>query len=97
MDFDGEWTKKDWKSCSEDGVYVKGAGSFIVTDDLQVLPSTTIAILNVLDKLGIKEGSSLEQITRDFGAEEVNTCLTQLYMHFRLTYETLLIFFWKKR
>lgn len=75
MEFEWAWAKKDWKGRSEDGVFVKGAGSFIVTDDLQVMPSTTMAILNVLDKVGIKEGSSVEQITMDFGAEEVLSLL----------------------
>ncbi|XP_010920714.1 uncharacterized protein [Elaeis guineensis] len=54
-----------------DGVFVRGATSFIVSDDLSVKPVSMGASLALFQKLGIEDGSVLEKRNVELGAEEV--------------------------
>lgn len=76
MDFNWEFMDFNWDSsqmgheyCSEDGVFVKGMASFIISDNLQVMPASTAAIQNLLEKLGIDDANILEEMTIDVTKE----------------------------
>ncbi|XP_042499511.1 uncharacterized protein LOC122077640 [Macadamia integrifolia] len=53
------------------GVFVRGMTKFMVTDDLQVQPTSPATILTLLHKLGIKDMSSLQETTLSIGSKEI--------------------------
>ncbi|OMO90533.1 hypothetical protein COLO4_19078 [Corchorus olitorius] len=68
----GNWTylvtRKD--SDAEVGVFVKGMARLMVSDDLQVVPSSTAASFSILSKLGIIDGSATEVRSFHIGVNE---------------------------
>nr|XP_010920704.1 uncharacterized protein LOC105044482 [Elaeis guineensis] len=54
-----------------DGVFVRGPTSFLVSDDLSVRPVSTDASLALFQKLGIEDGSVLQERNVELGAQEV--------------------------
>ncbi|OMO86060.1 hypothetical protein CCACVL1_09824 [Corchorus capsularis] len=61
-------TRKD--SDAEVGVFVKGLARLMVSDDLQVVPSSTAASFSILSKLGIIDGTATEERSFDIGVNE---------------------------
>ncbi|KAF9600487.1 hypothetical protein IFM89_009936 [Coptis chinensis] len=55
----------------EDGVFVKGNATFLVTDDLQVTPLSTLATFRLLNNLGITDAVLLEKKSLDVDFEQV--------------------------
>lgn len=58
------------------GVFVKGPARFIISDDLQVLPPFTSAISSLVGLNGFADWNTVEELTFDVGADEVNHVLT---------------------
>ncbi|CAI5458975.1 unnamed protein product [Closterium sp. Yama58-4] len=62
------------------GGFVKDAVTFMVTDDLEFFPSSTIKSIHLLNKLGVKSMSDLESfettVTRDHALALVQAALT---------------------
>ncbi|KAI3701649.1 hypothetical protein L6452_26882 [Arctium lappa] len=54
-----------------DGVFVQNAVTFIVTDDLHVMPNTLGSSLGLLFDLGFTDASHVEEKTIDIGCEEM--------------------------
>ncbi|KAJ0086492.1 hypothetical protein Patl1_06991 [Pistacia atlantica] len=57
------------------GVFVQGLTQFIISDELQVKPSSVEASLSVLSKLGYMDFSTIEEHNIDIGVDEVLTLL----------------------
>ncbi|KAG9447001.1 hypothetical protein H6P81_013129 [Aristolochia fimbriata] len=54
--------------------FIKGNHRFMITDDLQVTPLTTLTFLAMLKKLGINDVSSLKEVmVANIGRHEVRT------------------------
>jgi hypothetical protein len=45
----------------DDGAFVKGGLKFVITDDLQVAPSSTSLVFSLFDKLGLEEQVKLQE------------------------------------
>ncbi|XVF68900.1 hypothetical protein PTKIN_Ptkin11bG0038200 [Pterospermum kingtungense] len=67
-------TKKDFDS-EDGGFFVKGLARLIISDELQIVPSSTAASFSLLSKLGITNGNLIEE--RAF-AIDVNKALKLL-------------------
>ncbi|KAG5009924.1 hypothetical protein JHK87_018439 [Glycine soja] len=50
--------------------FVKETASFIICDDLSVLPNVLVTSVNLLQKLGIKDMNALEEQTVDIRKRE---------------------------
>ncbi|XP_031266176.1 uncharacterized protein LOC116124588 isoform X1 [Pistacia vera] len=72
------------------GVFVKGLTQFIITDELQVKPSSLEASLSVASKLGLMDCSSIEEYNIDIGVDEVLTLLKCSLVSKKPLTETLL-------
>lgn len=59
----------------KDGVFLKGEGRFIVSDDLMVRPVSMGESLALLHRLGIEDGSVLEKRDVNVGEKEVSALL----------------------
>lgn len=58
--------------CRDDGgLFVANVSSFIVTDDLRVMPNTSGFTIQVLFEFGITDASQIEERTFDIGHEQV--------------------------
>jgi len=57
-------------SGSSGGGYVKETVTFIITDELEISPSSTITSINLLNKLNVKDLTNLEERTARVGATE---------------------------
>ena len=57
--------------CDDPGVFVPSLTTFIVTDDLRVMPNTLYSSVRLLCDLGITDASQLEERTFDIGREQV--------------------------
>ncbi|KAJ6755296.1 hypothetical protein OIU79_027830 [Salix purpurea] len=53
------------------GVFVKGLTRFVVSDNFQVMPVSTSAIISILTKLGVMDTDTIEERTFDIGVTEV--------------------------
>ncbi|XP_072968448.1 uncharacterized protein [Typha angustifolia] len=58
------------------GGYVKGSVSYMVMDDLAVVPMSTFSPIELLDKFQVKDVSSLQESVVEVGMEEVLKLLT---------------------
>ncbi|KAH9309706.1 hypothetical protein KI387_037617, partial [Taxus chinensis] len=58
---------------SIDGGYVKETVTFIITDDLKVMPSSAIASITLLNRLNISDISQLEERNAYVGLDKVTT------------------------
>ena len=73
MDKTKGWTRWDEESVGDgDGVFVNGGVTFMISDDLQVMPASLANNLSLIQKLGIEDGATLEEKTMVFGTEEVS-------------------------
>ncbi|MBA0629589.1 hypothetical protein Godav_024121 [Gossypium davidsonii] len=61
--------KKD--SPTDEGGYVKGVITYMITDDLAVRPMSAISCITLLNKFNIKDVGVLEEKTIDIGIDEV--------------------------
>ncbi|KAL5712658.1 hypothetical protein ACHQM5_014806 [Ranunculus cassubicifolius] len=57
------------------GVFVKGNGKYMVSDDLEVTTLSVDTSLSIFRQFGIKDGSNLEERNITFGMEEVKELL----------------------
>ncbi|KAK4717724.1 hypothetical protein R3W88_016062 [Solanum pinnatisectum] len=74
--FDRKINEKEKKrSCGGESVvevFLKGgAASFMITDDLQVMPASTASLTALFGKLGVSDKSEIEAKTVEVGTEEV--------------------------
>ncbi|KAG2404726.1 uncharacterized protein HKW66_Vig0243730 [Vigna angularis] len=51
--------------------FVKESATFIICDDLSVLPNVLVTIMNLLQKLGVKDMNGIEEQTVDISKREV--------------------------
>ncbi|KAJ0021634.1 hypothetical protein Pint_32638 [Pistacia integerrima] len=72
------------------GVFVKGLTHFIISDELQVKPSSTEASLSLLSKIGLMDCSAIEEYNIDIGVDEVLTLLRCSLVSKKPLTETLL-------
>ncbi|XP_009761816.1 uncharacterized protein LOC107790812 isoform X2 [Nicotiana tabacum] len=55
-----------------DGVFLKsGAASFMITDDLQIMPASTASLTALFEKLGVSDKNEIEAKTVEVGTKEV--------------------------
>ncbi|XP_022731192.1 uncharacterized protein LOC111285836 [Durio zibethinus] len=72
------------------GVFVKGLARMLVSDELKIMPPLTATSFSLLSKLGLTDGSTIEEKTFDVGVDEVwNLLKFSLVSRIPLT-ETLL-------
>ncbi|PIA54469.1 hypothetical protein AQUCO_00900781v1 [Aquilegia coerulea] len=64
----------------EEGVFVKGTATFMISDDLKVMPLSTSNCIELLNKLGIKDINTLEEMRIIIGLEEVLSLLRLLFV-----------------
>ncbi|KAI5019843.1 hypothetical protein ZWY2020_044731 [Hordeum vulgare] len=68
-----------------DGIFSKGGSKFIVTDDLQVAPSSTTLMFSLIDKLGLHEPLNIQEEVlqlnsmKAYGQLSPNGCLHNIY------------------
>ncbi|XP_031266189.1 uncharacterized protein LOC116124597 [Pistacia vera] len=72
------------------GVFVKGLTQFIISDELQVKPSSIEASLSLLSKIGLMDCSAIEEYNIDIGVDEVFTLLMCSLVSKKPLTETLL-------
>ncbi|KAJ0021633.1 hypothetical protein Pint_32631 [Pistacia integerrima] len=72
------------------GVFVKGLTQFIISDELQVKPSSIEASLSLLSKIGLMDCSAIEEYNIDIGVDEVLTLLMCSLVSKKPLTETLL-------
>ncbi|KVH88187.1 Protein of unknown function DUF674 [Cynara cardunculus var. scolymus] len=58
------------KLTAEDGGFVKGVVTYMIMDDLEVKPMSTISSITVLNNFNVKEIGGLEEKLVPFGVEE---------------------------
>ncbi|TMW85034.1 hypothetical protein EJD97_023898 [Solanum chilense] len=67
--------KEEKRSCGGETVvevFLKGgAASFMITDDLQVMPASTASLTALFGKLGVSDNSEIEAKTVEVGTQEV--------------------------
>uniref|UniRef100_A0A5B6YRD0 DUF674 family protein n=1 Tax=Davidia involucrata TaxID=16924 RepID=A0A5B6YRD0_DAVIN len=74
---DNEANTDEYKSTVDDdgegdGVFIKGGPArFVITDDLQVMSGSTASCISLLRRLGINDGSEVEERTVEIGPKEV--------------------------
>ncbi|KAG8039968.1 hypothetical protein GUJ93_ZPchr0028g29051 [Zizania palustris] len=76
---------KEWKwppdvdnaaaAAGSNGVFTKGCLKFIITDDLQVAPSSTSLMLSLFDQFGVRDPAFLEQKILQLNAEKITSLL----------------------
>jgi hypothetical protein len=81
-----EYPPRDIKaSSSSEGGYVKGVITYMVMDDLDVKPMSTISSISLLTKFGVRDLGAVEEMVVDLGIDEVyqsslSFCALQLYI-----------------
>lgn len=68
------------------GVFVSDVTTFIVTDDLRVMPNTSGNIIQLLSALGITDTSQIANMNFDIGLNQVILCVFQ-FNHFYVLYK----------
>ncbi|KAK9282975.1 hypothetical protein L1049_011200 [Liquidambar formosana] len=63
-------TNRENKASTSEGGYVKGLFTYMVMDDLSVMPVSVIAGIGVLNKCNVKEFDALEEKKVEFGIDE---------------------------
>ncbi|XP_031286230.1 uncharacterized protein LOC116144936 isoform X2 [Pistacia vera] len=89
---DGELMDRTIKlsDAQDRGVFVKGRTQFIISDELQVKPSSIEASLSVVSKLGLMDFSAVEEYNINIGVDEVLTLLKCSLVSKKPLTETLL-------
>ena len=59
------------KQDSDNGGFVKGLVTYMVMDNLEVTPMSTISCISLINKLNVQELGALEERVVDFGITEV--------------------------
>ena len=62
--------------------YVKGAVTYMITDDLVVRPMSTTAIITLLKKFNVKDVGVLEEKVIKMGKDEVNNPFSLAMMYY---------------
>ncbi|KAG8043335.1 hypothetical protein GUJ93_ZPchr0458g22407 [Zizania palustris] len=62
-------------AAGSNGVFTKGCLKFIITDDLQVAPSSTSLMLSLFDQFGVRDPAFLEQKILQLNAEKITSLL----------------------
>ena len=60
----------------EGGGFVKGLVTYMVMDDLEVKPLSSVSSIALLDKFNVKEVGALEEKVVNLGLNEVGSCDT---------------------
>lgn len=60
--------------------YVKDTVTFIITDGLEISPSSTITSINLLNKLNVKDLSDLAERNVSVGPNEVRSYYTRWFI-----------------
>ncbi|KAF6140172.1 hypothetical protein GIB67_028978 [Kingdonia uniflora] len=63
----------------DEGVFVAGTSTFIITDDLQIMPMFIVASLTVMKNLDVMDKKALEEIIFDVSLEQI-TALLRIYL-----------------
>uniref|UniRef100_A0A8I6X6E3 DUF674 family protein n=1 Tax=Hordeum vulgare subsp. vulgare TaxID=112509 RepID=A0A8I6X6E3_HORVV len=58
-----------------DGIFSKGGSKFIVTDDLQVTPSSTTLMFSLIDKLGLHEPLNIQEEVLQLNSSKIISLL----------------------
>lgn len=61
----------DRTNAGDEGIFVRETSSFVISDDLSVIPNTPGSTLGILESSGIKDFSVLEENTLKLGSSEV--------------------------
>lgn len=57
---------------AQNGVFVKENGSlFLVSDDLKIVPSSSVTSMQLLMELGYSDLTQIEEVTHNIGKQEV--------------------------
>ncbi|KAF7010892.1 hypothetical protein CFC21_025254 [Triticum aestivum] len=63
------------RECSEkdtlDEIFVQSRTKFIITDDLQVAPSSTALMFSLMDKLGLQEQANIEEVVLQLNSNKL--------------------------
>ena len=79
-------------SSPDQGGFVKGVVTYMIMDDLDVKPMSTISSITMLNKFNVKEVGALEEKTVSVGIEEVRiTCLIFKFFFEVFSYMYLII------
>ncbi|CAN1269178.1 hypothetical protein LINPERPRIM_LOCUS13488 [Linum perenne] len=63
-----------------EGGFVKGGVNYLVMDDLEVIPLSSISVVTSLKNLNIQQIGSLEEKVVEIGMDEVTKLLTHLFI-----------------
>jgi hypothetical protein len=58
--------------CADGGGFVQSGPKLIITDDLQVSPSSTGLVFSMLDKFGLNEKSNFEEMVLHLNSSKVS-------------------------
>jgi hypothetical protein len=67
-------------SSSSEGGYVKGVITYMVMDDLDVKPMSTISAITLLTKFNVRDVGAVEEKVVDFGMDEVYIALIPFFL-----------------
>lgn len=85
--------KEEKRSCGGETVvevfFKGGAASFMITDDLQVMPASTASLTALFGKLGVSDKSEIEAKTVEVGTQEVMLLPICCAMHTILIFRSL--------
>uniref|UniRef100_R7W805 DUF674 family protein n=1 Tax=Aegilops tauschii TaxID=37682 RepID=R7W805_AEGTA len=75
----GRWPQSSSPAATEastvDGIFSKGGSKFIVTDDLQVAPSSTTLMFSLIDKLGLQEPLNIKEEVLQLNSNKIISLL----------------------
>ncbi|KAM3389522.1 hypothetical protein ACQJBY_011579 [Aegilops geniculata] len=69
------------RECSEkdtlDEIFVQSRTKFIITNDLQVAPSSTALMFSLMDKLGLQEQANIEEVVLQLNSNKMTSLLAR--------------------
>ncbi|KAI5011098.1 hypothetical protein ZWY2020_013235 [Hordeum vulgare] len=68
-----EYSEKD----TLDEIFAKSRTKFIITDDLQVAPSSTALMFSLMDKLGLQEQANIEEVVLQLNSSKMFSLLAR--------------------
>ncbi|KAM3369991.1 hypothetical protein ACQJBY_017700 [Aegilops geniculata] len=68
-----EYSEKD----TLDEIFVQSRTKFIITDDLQVAPSSTALMFSLMDKLGLQEQANIEEVVLQLNSNKMISLLAR--------------------
>uniref|UniRef100_A0A5B6YIM7 DUF674 family protein n=1 Tax=Davidia involucrata TaxID=16924 RepID=A0A5B6YIM7_DAVIN len=90
LDIQKELMINESKKIQDGGVFAKGQARFIVSEELDVVPLSTAACFSFVSKLGVMDGSTIEERTFNVGVDEVLNLLKCSLLSTAALTETLL-------